>query len=318
VLNLTDNERRVLARAEFAASTPATELARELGLKGDTVRSVLDRLRARGIIAPAYRIDDTALGLQVYVVLISFTVHGLMCFDEVVEYLSDQPSVISIGEICGDYDLILEFAVENKGYIDRAFLDMSARFGGILWRTAILRAYYMYAFERKYLAETVTEVPPRFVVYGKSAAPQKYDELDVAILNELRRSPSTPARQLALAVGAPPQSVHYRMTRLTSNGVLLGMGYFLNPYLLGIQSYVLMLKVSYYNHEVEEKLLNYCMTAPNVVAMGRRTGDWDYILDIEVSHPKQLQVVRKQVLATIDTTLVDFSLHVFHQYLKNV
>jgi DNA-binding Lrp family transcriptional regulator len=315
LLRLSDNERNILSLALFDASVPAAKIARQLDISASTVSGVLARMRERGIIFPVMRVDVKQSGGDIFILLASLTLLGMAAAEQIKNYFRGSKLITYAVEICGVYDYYIEVTAASENDVEMMVAQIIDLFGNVFSRTTVLRTRYMYAFERKYLAEKVSANSSRFVVYGEPSIIQKYDELDCRIVSAMEAAPMVSVRELAARLGVAFQSLHYRIKRLTENKVLLGAAYFLSPHLIGVTSYFLLLKVAYHSSGAEIHLRNYCYKSAHVIELGRRSGEWDFILDVEVSSPIELQQVRADIVRVLDSSLLEISIHVFSQYI---
>jgi hypothetical protein len=77
---------------------------------------------------------------------------------------------------------------------------------------------------------------------------------------------------------------------------------------MGIQAFTLLLRFDLITPELESWVLTFCQSSPNIVGCGRRFGEWNYELQIEVSELSDLQQIRFEFRRMFGVHLVDSSL----------
>lgn len=114
---LDDTDERLISLLTRNARTPVATLAREVGLSRPAVHERLQRLERDGVIQ-GYTVIAPVAGRR------GLRVHVLVCLepkvqDRVIDILSGIPALKRLFTVSGEYDLVLELAIEDAEELDR-------------------------------------------------------------------------------------------------------------------------------------------------------------------------------------------------------
>ncbi len=129
-MDLTSQDRELIALLKLNARSPVSQLARQLGVSRTTVQDRLARLEARGAIA-GYTVRlgvDVPKGIVSAYVMIVFEPR---LSSRVVAELKTMAAIESIESVSGKIDLMVKVSVETPDALDR-LLDRIGSIEGIL------------------------------------------------------------------------------------------------------------------------------------------------------------------------------------------
>jgi len=110
---------------------------------------------------------------------------------------------------------------------------------------------------------------------------EKYDEIDLKILDRLQRNGDLSQRALADKIGLSQNACWRRLKRLEESGILQGTRARINAKALGLDLTVfVMIKTRHHSMEWSENFRKHVELIPQVAELHRIGGDWDYMLKI--------------------------------------
>lgn len=113
------------------------------------------------------------------------------------------------------------------------------------------------------------------------------DDIDLRIIQELQRDSRQSVRELAARVHRSPTPVFERMRRLEQNGVISGYTVRLNLEKIGRNFTVFCkVKLKHINTEIHLEFADEVNKMPEVTECYNVSGDYDYILKVQVSDMK--------------------------------
>ena len=113
------------------------------------------------------------------------------------------------------------------------------------------------------------------------------DDIDIRIIQELQRDSRQSVRELAARVHRSPTPVFERMRRLEQNGVISGYTVRLNLEKIGRNFTVFCnVKLKHINTEIHLEFADEVNKMPEVTECYNVSGDYDYILKVQVSDMK--------------------------------
>ena len=108
-MRFSNRDRDILARIGLYADSSLRDLARLSGYQIHSVRHLLDRLKAQGLIKKAWVIDPLRLGWERYHILFSTAKPLEKKQTEFISYFVNSSRVTSFSELAGDFDYQLNF-----------------------------------------------------------------------------------------------------------------------------------------------------------------------------------------------------------------
>lgn len=113
------------------------------------------------------------------------------------------------------------------------------------------------------------------------------DETDIAILRELQADSRLSVRQLAARVHRSPTPVHERLHRLEESGILRAYTIDIDRELAGASFTVFCnVKLKHINSDIHESFAAAVRSMSEVSECHNISGDWDYMLKVEVPDMK--------------------------------
>jgi DNA-binding Lrp family transcriptional regulator len=307
-MKLSSTEQQVLGLLHFQAQMPLTEVARHIGAHLNTVIRALDRLKDRSVVRPTARVNIRALGYKVYNVWCLLSDVGIAKLSEITANLHAHPNVIFAARVCGDYDLLIDFAIPRDADIEDCFSRLALDSALIFANTSIVHSNYWYSFPKQFYFDTITHETIPVACFSTPTTLQPADKLDLRLIEHLSDEPLITQRELGLQLDTPLQTINYRLARLHRAAILMGNELSVNHLALGLQAFTLLIKINFITSEIEQSLLLLSRNSPNVVGCGRRSGEWNFELLIEVEKLSDLQRIRFELRKILGMAMVDSSL----------
>ena len=302
-MRLTDKEADVLAAVQLSAERAIGGTAAELGYRQHTVRYYLEQLKFKNIIQAYPYIDVSMMGLTRYFVLFTTASQSSSTDQAFLDHLVASPEVYWVMELGGDYQYACCLCAQNEYAVARFFDALADRFGSLFFEKSISSVVFSAIFGRKYLSKKVpTPKPILRTSSGESTA--AVDEVDRMILSRLSQEAFSSWREFARLTGLPASTVDYRIKKLKSSRILLGMPYSINPAAYGMLQFRLMMYTRGFGSAFRERLYAFCAKHPNVVSFVHFLGDWDYDCRIEVADARDANAIRQTLYETFGRELI--------------
>lgn len=140
------------------------------------------------------------------------------------------------------------------------------------------------------------------------------DELDKRIISEMLRDSSRSLRSIARGLGIPVTTLHERVRKLKSRGIIRRFTLELNPEKLDLDvTIIVLVRVEGpYIREVEGELSKH----PNVVALYDVTGEYDVVVIAKFKNMKEVDGFIKGLLRDrrIQRTVTSVALNTVKEY----
>lgn len=123
---------------------------------------------------------------------------------------------------------------------------------------------------------------------------RKYDDLDIAILRELKINCKIHMRELAIKLGSHPNTVMQRIKLLEKEGTIKGYSAIIDYRNLGYKVYAIM-HIQIEMNRTWEDMMKPITRIPEVIAAYAVTGDTDVIIIIQGKDIEDLTRVLREV-----------------------
>jgi len=297
MLRLSNEERAILSFLSFRATEPVARLSKALNLREHKVRSILEKLIDREIIAPKIRVDVLALGFKRFSHCCVLSATGASELKDLLAQLTATPNISWVELYSGEYDLVIGVHARNELEAELTLAGLKSKNGPFFHHTSCLRDRYWITYEKKYLWSIPAERSFDEVKYDGNGDPRHFDMVDCRIIDALSEDPLASLLSLSRHLGIAQQTISYRMKRLEHRKVLLGGAYaFLKYGELGIAPYCVFLKFDLITPELENLFQEFCRTHKNVIGLGRHSGEWDFQLHFEGMDLSELHHLKLELL----------------------
>jgi DNA-binding Lrp family transcriptional regulator len=121
------------------------------------------------------------------------------------------------------------------------------------------------------------------LAYGVVREIVSYDEVDHNVLCALTQHSYGSYRELARLMGMPQTTLDYRLKRLRQSGVVVGLYHEIQPALIGMQSFLLLVSIKGISSEFRGEFLVFCESHPNIIVTVHSIGSWDFEVVVAIS-----------------------------------
>lgn len=282
--SITDKERLVLTHAQIAADRPVAELARRTGLSAKVVRATVQKLEADGRIHRYVEVNDAALGLASFAILVALNARGFGHRAAMEEVLGRAENVVWAFGLCGAYDLEIHARAKSEEEV-HALLSSLDPEGDRLGDVTILRRCEYRLYQRGYLAQGPHT--RESVGYSLDARPV-LDAADTALVHAWSTHPDATLEDLSRMSGVPRSTVEFRLRRLAATGAVAGCIMGLRYANFPAYAYRAYLRFRDLRPSLSARMWAFFAASPHVVSVTRFEGTWNFGVTLEVEHPAQL------------------------------
>ena len=290
---LSRSELRILAVLHLNATLPAREVAKQIGMREQTVRHRLRSLKERKLISFRPLIDVYRLGFVQWGVFFSLSGGSTKSQVAVQRFLCEQDNVSFVGELGGEYHF--EVTVCARGPSDVAgFLEnLGAKFSAGTIHKSVATRLSLYDFRIKHLLGS--EGTPKMLAWGEEPAHFVVDSTDHEILRSLALGDFESKLALSRTIGISHTAVDKRLLRLERNRIVVGYRYLVDMAALGFHSHLILLYARGMSVEFRNRLLRFCRDHPQVRFLVRNFGGWEYECGIEVRDPHDVSLFTREL-----------------------
>jgi DNA-binding Lrp family transcriptional regulator len=293
-MKLSSQQARILVAAQLRADQPISKLRAKLSTKEHTIRYTLERAKRLGIIERRYFINLFKLGFLQHELFFSISAEKRGVRDSLLARLKRADNISWIGRLGGDYQYGVNICSRDLHATVTFFDDLSASHGGdIVEKNLSLRVSLTF-FGNRYLAPNQKISSP--LSYLNSPDIVSIDDTDHRLLRAITSDGELSGHDIARSLGIPQSTVDYRLKRLRSDGVIVGAYYVVRGEMLGVMSFLCLIRTRGISARFREAIAKFCLAHPEVVVMIESIGSWDFELVIDGFSAEQVMRVSESLL----------------------
>lgn len=292
-VTLTDKETQVLSAIHMQANCSLEALQAETGIRADTIRYTLKRLKDRELIELNPIIDVYRLGLAQFGLFFSLSSESSESYKKLLDFLFESKQVAYVSELGGDFQLSVVVCAADPIEVEEFINEIADTFGAIFFEKLIAVRTGIRDYRVKHILGR--EHPVKCIEWRTTRERFSLDDLDKRILACVSKKSLTSASKIAREIGEAYSTVEGRLRRLHERKIIAGYRYLLNNYLLGIQSFLLLVYVQGLCTEFRREFSEFCLNNENIRYQVECLGAWDYEIGVEAFDPRVVNLLAQTI-----------------------
>lgn len=234
----------------------------------------------------------------------------------IINELKDNPYIVSIYELTGEFDLVIEFASPNPSKFNKE-LKKIATLNPTLNDYKIIVNIVSYICPRNYLTKN-SSFRTFYVekIIGGDRERDFFNPNEMMVIKSLLSKPTGKLTELAAESRLNIKTVRTILKDISKRNVIKGFKYILNTEKLSLHCSRLFLKLANVNLERELQLIRYLLTFHELVQINKTVGDWDLELDIETTDSSKTRSIIMQIREDFKDIIKHFNIIEFYKYYK--
>jgi len=306
----------VFLRSEHARMS-FKELSRLFKKSPQLLKYNVSSLEKEGILHhPFYIFDYSYFGLLLFRVYFKSVYVREQDKLRLIKELTENPYVLAVYELVGEFDLAVEFAAPNPSKFNKEFKKT-------ITANPLLKEY-------KIVLNIVTHIYPRSYLAGKGELLNLYNQKivggdrekdifkpeEMEIIKVLLHNPTIRYTKLAKESGLNIKTAKSILNNLTKRNIIRGCKYLIDKNKLGIQKNRLFLKLHNLDLEQESRLLEFLHDNPEVIQLNKTVGDWDMEIDLESLDKSKTRYIISKLREEFSDLITGFNLIEVYDYYK--
>ncbi len=308
IAKLDLKDRRILTALDMNARMPLGELAKLAGLSRQVASYRIERMKKDGIILGALAIfDSVVVGYNWFRVVVRLGGAGAKQKEEILDFLSNHPNACWVGEVGGNWDVVVNFVTKDIYEFNNIFEDFLSRYGRFVKAYETLVYVSVRDLPRNYILDKKEKTEYKEFDHEMKFNPTlELDETDKKIINIISRDAFISNWQIAAKIGVNDKTVTARIKHMEESRLILGYRFMINPSSIGYESYMIFLGVNNLQKERENELINFVRASPNITFLVKHIGRWRMGMEIEVKNRLEFQDYLVQLRDKFGDIISDF------------
>lgn len=281
---LDKKDREVVYELEQDSRRSLGQIAKKVGLSKQTLHYRIERLMKEGAISSfVTTIDASKLGYANHDVWIQLGMMEPKRKKALIDYLVEHPKIRLVATCGGKFDILIGILAESIPEYNSILKNIQVRFLGDMKNHFTNISSESSTYPRSYLVEGYASHEERKGrTHGSGNERAGADMADLAIVGALARNARAETVEIARKAKIAPNTVRAKMKRLHDTGIIQGYSIVVQPCLIGIQSYVLLINTHEMGGLKEKEIERFCIASNNVTSLFKTVGKWDICIGFEV------------------------------------
>jgi DNA-binding Lrp family transcriptional regulator len=236
---------------------------------------------------------------------------------EIIKKLADNPYVIAIYELSGEFDLAIEIVSPNPSRFNKEMKKVASLIP-TLNNYKILLNIVTHIYPRAYLAKEqgLLKNADQEIIVGGDRQVEEFTENEMAILKVLLNKPKIRFTALAKEAGMNIKTAMSVLKTLKKRRIIKAFRHLTDPQKLGMERYRVFLKIHNVSSDREKELLDYMLNTKEIMQVNKTVGDWDMEIDIESKDKAHIRAAIIGMREKYKDIIENFNIIEFYQSYK--
>lgn len=235
----------------------------------------------------------------------------------IIKKLSENPYVVSLYELSGEFDLAIEIESPNPSRFNKE-LKKLANLIPTLNNYKMILNLVTYIYPKTYLTKNTSLIDNSIpeIIIGGDREIQTFNRNEMSIMKNLLENPQIRLTSLAKQSSINVKTAGSVLANLQKKEIIRGFKYIVNASRLEINRFRLFLNLHNLSQEREVQLSDYLLRTKEIVQVNKTVGDWNMEIDIESFDKTQIRQLITQFREEFKDLIGNFNLIEFYHYYK--
>ncbi len=233
---------------------------------------------------------------------------------KIIKELRDNPFILSIYELEGEFDLAIEFASPNPSKFNKELKKLVTSIPTLKDYKIILNLV-TYLTPRDYLTKNLDKKYPE-TLFGGDREPETLSNNELKIIKSLLKNPNMRLTDLAKETDLNIKTAKTTLNQLMKKNIIKGFKRIINTNKLDIHKVRILLKLHNLDLEKEAEFTKFLLKNTEIVQINKTVGDWDMELDIESMNKTKIRKIITEIRENYKEILETFNMIDFYTYYK--
>jgi DNA-binding Lrp family transcriptional regulator len=277
---------RIIKELDKDPDVTISRLAKNVGVSQQVADYRMKNLLKKKIVTNILPLIDMGrLGYGLYRAHIRFRVISKQKKAEFEQHVFNNYKCFFIDSVGGRWDEYFDIFAQSTIEFQKKLSEITETFKGIIQECEVFTITQIHIFDYKYGLEST---PRETSLMATAPNPEKLDQKDKKILNVIKNNARMPYAEIGKKIGLSRSTIKERIMKMHNRKIIAANRIFLNPSLMGKESYKLLLKLKN-DQEQKNRLLQFSKQNKNIIYFLELMGKYDADLEIEIENREKLQ-----------------------------
>lgn len=215
---------------------------------------------------------------------------------DIIKKLSENPYIVSIYEMSGEFDLVIEISSPNPSRFNKELKKIADLIPSLNNYKVILNLV-THLYPKSYLIKNPTFMhhTEQEIIVGGDRTITDFNLKEMKVMESLLLHPKSRYTKLAELSDMNVKTMMSVMRSLKTKKIIKGFKYVVDTNQLKINKFRLFLKLHNISQERETELLDFMLKTKEVVQLHKTVGDWDMEIDVESLDKSSIRLLTSQI-----------------------
>lgn len=260
-------------------------LSKELFTSQQNISHLLKKVQQEGVISTYETlIDPSRFGYESFIILLKIKNSSKKTINKIEKIITKNHQITACYSLFGNYEILLKFTALNTSSFNKCFKSFLGEIEEFVIDFLILTQIVDYTSTPSYLSSKKIN---KTTLTGADRSPIQINQKERKILELIQDDSRVSSSKIAINLETTAKTVISLIKKLEEKEIIKANMVSFHPELLGIEQYLLFLRVSFNEDEVE--VVNFLKTQKNITRIIKVLGDWDIIIQFETFDHTELQ-----------------------------
>ncbi len=237
--------------------------------------------------------------------------------EQIIETLKKNSYIISIYELSGEYDLVIEMASPNPSRFNKEIKKVINELPTLNNFNVILNLV-THIYPRTYLLKNdpLMGYSEQEIIIGGDREVMSFSENELSVIQAFLETPKIRWSRLARKTGLNVKTAMKIYRSLHDRNVIRAFKYNVNCQKMGFFSFRLFLNLHNLSLAREKTLLRFMLARKEVVQVNKTVGDWDIEIDIESIDKSRIRQIMIELRMKFKDIIKNFKMIEFYNHYK--
>jgi Lrp/AsnC family leucine-responsive transcriptional regulator len=307
-------DKKILCELDEDCRQSYSRIGKKLRVGRNRIEYRIERLEKNGIITNYISTLNLGLiGFHTYKIFLKIS--KSKDTKDLISFLLNDKSILSIVEMEGYFDLSFSIAVESIEQLDSFLTLLRTNFKDLIKRHYVSVILYTKIFKlRKLLLEDKKQIQKPLKLYNFKET-LTLDNKDKKILEIISQRANLGLLDISKETNLSLEIVKYRLKKLKDKLIYSNRAIF-DLSKLGYYHYNFLLKINNPTRLNEEKINSWCLSKENIIYYGKRIGEFDFEINVAISNIEEFNSFINNLKETIGEIVESYEIIINKNILK--
>lgn len=295
-IKIDKKDRRIIYELEDNCRRSLNKIAKKVGLSKQVLHYRIERLVREGaIIQFIANIDYSKLGYVNHEVWMQFNEITKEQKEDFIGFLKKHPNIRWLASCGGKFDCAMAIMSEDVVSFSEILNGIFGKYRGYVQNHFITISKGVWTYPRSYLIGDRENKNRCHLLFSGISKKLQLDDNEMKILYLLSKDAKLSTVEIARKVRLTPITIRSKIKQLEKNGIIAGYKAIIQPVIIGIENYEILITTQNTSEEKIKEFQTYCQLHPYITFLLNIVGRWDLNIAFDAEDGEHFQQIMTEI-----------------------